>query len=100
MNVLAWSLFEALARNWALVVILSTALSLVIVPALVILKYVRISLGIMRSTKPPLSRNPLDFERVIGQEVRFLRGGRPAACRHARAGQPGSAPPRHDRLHP
>ena len=68
---LAWSVIEALHRNWALVVILFTALSLVVIPALVIMKYVRISLGIMRSTKPPLSRSPLDFERVEGEEACF-----------------------------
>jgi pimeloyl-ACP methyl ester carboxylesterase len=41
------------------------------VPLLVILKYVRISLNIMRTTKPPLARNPLDFERAAGEPVHF-----------------------------
>lgn len=68
---LAWSLIELLIRNWALVAIVSTVAVLVIVPALIILKYVRISLNIMRSTKPPLARSPLDFQRLSGEAVHF-----------------------------
>jgi len=71
MSLLAWSVLEALLRNWAIVAIASTIVTLLVVPALVILKYVRISLQIMRTTKPPLSRRPLDFERVVGDAVRF-----------------------------
>lgn len=71
MNVLAWSLVEALVRNWAIGAILFTVLTLVVVPALVIMKYVRISLDIMRTTKPPLARNPLDFEALLGEPVTF-----------------------------
>jgi pimeloyl-ACP methyl ester carboxylesterase len=74
MSLLAWSLLEALLRNWAIVAILSTVATLIVVPALVIMKYVRISLNIMRTTKPPLSRNPLDFDRLLGEPVSF------AAC--------------------
>ncbi len=65
------SILDALARNWALVAIVSTIIFLVIVPILIILKYVRISLNIMRTTKPPLARNPLGFERLTGEAVRF-----------------------------
>lgn len=68
---LAWSVIDALARNWAMVVIFFTVVTLAMVPALVILKYVRISLNIMRTTQPPLSRNPLDFERWDGEPVQF-----------------------------
>jgi pimeloyl-ACP methyl ester carboxylesterase len=71
MILLAWSLLEALLRNWALVAIVSTVVCLVVVPALVILKYARISLNIMRTTKPPLARSPLDFERLNGEPVGF-----------------------------
>ena len=66
-----WSLLEALQRNWALVVILSTVITLLVVPALIFAKYIRISLNIMRTTKPPLSRNPLDFARLVGEPVAF-----------------------------
>jgi pimeloyl-ACP methyl ester carboxylesterase len=58
-------------RNWALVAIVTTTTTLVVVPVFVILKYVRISLNIMRSTKPPLARGPLDFERQPGEAVCF-----------------------------
>ncbi len=68
---LAWSVINALARNWAIVAIATTIITLVVVPVLILLKYVRISLNIMRTTKPPLSRNPLDFTRLSGESVNF-----------------------------
>lgn len=71
MSLLAWSILEALLRNWAIVAIVSTVITLLVVPALVLMKYVRISLNIMRTTKPPLSRNPLDFDRLVGEPVSF-----------------------------
>ncbi len=64
-------ILDFLAHNWAIVSFLVTLLCLIVVPALIILKYVRISLNIMRNTKPPLARNPLDFERVHGEVVMF-----------------------------
>lgn len=66
-----WSIFETLARNWALAAMLTTTLILVVIPVLVLNKYVRISLNIMRTTKPPLSRSPLDFDRPAGEPVSF-----------------------------
>lgn len=68
---LAWSALDALSRNWALVAMVSTITALVVVPVMVLMKYVRISLNIMRTTKPPLARNPLDFERPVGEPVSF-----------------------------
>jgi uncharacterized protein len=68
----AWLIIDVLIRNWALVAILSTIVTLIVVPALILMKYVRISLNIMRTTKPPLSRNPLDFDRLTGEQVGFL----------------------------
>lgn len=68
---LAWSIWDVLYRNWAIAVIVPTILVLVGVPALVILKYVRISLNLMRDTKPPLAHGPRDFEPIIGETVRF-----------------------------
>lgn len=63
--------FDVLERNWAMVGIGLTVLILLIVPALILLKYVRISLNILRSTKPPLARGPLDFDRLSGSAVSF-----------------------------
>ena len=71
MSQLAWLVVDALIRNWALVAIVSTIVTLLVVPALVLMKYVRISLNIMRTTKPPLARNPLDFDRLRGESVSF-----------------------------
>jgi pimeloyl-ACP methyl ester carboxylesterase len=68
---LAWLVIDVLARNWALVAMVGTIATLVLVPVLVLLKYIRISLNIMRTTQPPLSRNPRDFERPVGEEVTF-----------------------------
>lgn len=68
---LGWSALDALSRNWALVAMVSTITALVVVPVMVLMKYVRISLNIMRTTKPPLARNPLDFERPVGEPVSF-----------------------------
>lgn len=68
---LAWSLVDIFSRNWALVTFALTAAALGLVGATVIGKYVRIALNIMRTTKPPLARNPLDFERVAGEAVEF-----------------------------
>ncbi len=67
---MTWSFLHVLARNWALVVIVLTTATLIVVPLLILLKYVRISLNIMRDTKPPLARNPLDFDRrLVGEPV-------------------------------
>lgn len=44
---------------------------MVLVPVAILSKYVRISLNIMRTTKPPLSRGPLDYERMTGTPVSF-----------------------------
>lgn len=62
---------DALARNWAMVAIISTIVTLIIVPAVILMKYVRISLNIMRTTKPPLAHGPLDYERLDGEPVTF-----------------------------
>ena len=71
MPVLAWSVVDALARNWALAFIASTLATLLVLVAFVIMKYVRISLNIMRATKPPMAHGPVDFERVTGEPVMF-----------------------------
>lgn len=71
MPLLAWSVVDALARNWAMVAIISTIVTLIVVPTLVLTKYLRISLNIMRTTKPPLARSPLDFDPLVGEPVTF-----------------------------
>lgn len=66
------AVFEFLARNWALVAIVFTIALLVLIPTYVFLRYVPIALNIMRSTRElPLGRNPLDFERLLGEPITF-----------------------------
>jgi pimeloyl-ACP methyl ester carboxylesterase len=66
-----WQLFTVLTNNWALVAMAFTIVTLVVVPWFVIRKYARISLNILRDTKPPLARGPLDFDRLIGESITF-----------------------------
>ncbi len=68
---LSWSVLDALVNNWAMAAMVTTIFVVILVPVLVILKYVRISLNIMRTTKPPLARNPLDFARLVGESITF-----------------------------
>ncbi len=65
------AVLEVLIRNWAIVTIALTTAILVVVPAIVIARYVRIALNIMHSTRPPLTRNPLDYTRLEGEPVWF-----------------------------
>lgn len=84
MLVTTW--MDYLVRNWALAAIAFTIVTLVVVPAIVLMKYIRIAVNIMRSTKPPLSRNPLDFERLAGEPVTFSAyDGQPLAGMLVRA---------------
>ena len=71
MHSLAVSLIDVFVRNWAMAAIVPAIVFMVALSFLILMKYVRISLNIMRTTKPPLSRNPLDFVRLIGEPVRF-----------------------------
>lgn len=64
-------LWAGLARNWAAWAIALTCLSLAVFCALVLAKYVRICLNIFIDTHPPLSMNPVDFERQEGEIVHF-----------------------------
>lgn len=70
-DLLAWAVQTFVSRNWAMVAITSTVVTLVLVPILVLRKYVRIALKVMESTQPPLARDPLDFERISGEAVSF-----------------------------
>jgi pimeloyl-ACP methyl ester carboxylesterase len=60
-----------MARNWAALAIAITCLSILILTTLILAKYVRICLNIFCDTPPPLSMNPVDFQRLEGEIVRF-----------------------------
>jgi len=66
-----WLDWEFFARNWALISILATILTLILLPALIIAKYVRIMLNLIKDTPPPLSMGPRDFEPIYGEIVNF-----------------------------
>jgi pimeloyl-ACP methyl ester carboxylesterase len=63
--------WQALSNNWALTSILLTLILLIVIPALVLAKYVRICLNIIRDTEPPLSMSQLRFDRIPGDEKDF-----------------------------
>ncbi len=64
------SIWEAISHNWALISILFTLMLLMIVPALIVAKYVRITLNILTDSPPPLLTHR-DFEPLNGEEVDF-----------------------------
>jgi len=66
-----WTWWQFVQHNWALLSIIATLAALVAIPSVVLGRYIRIMLNIMKDTPPPLSMGPLDFERIEGQEVRF-----------------------------
>jgi len=63
--------WQAIAHNWALFSILVTLILLVLVPALILAKYVRICLNIITDTEPPLSMTHHDFDPIPGEEKDF-----------------------------
>ena len=54
------SLWEWVAPNYALISIVLTAIAAILVPVLILAKYVRLILPILKDTHPPLSRGPHD----------------------------------------
>ncbi|MFQ5430745.1 MAG: alpha/beta hydrolase [Phycisphaerae bacterium] len=63
--------WEIISHNWALTSILCTLILLVIVPALVLAKYLRICLNILRDTEPPLSMSQFGFVPLAGTDRDF-----------------------------
>lgn len=60
------------SHNWALVSIALTITLLVVIPVLILTKYVRICLNILRDTEPPMSMVQSGFDAVRGEEVDFF----------------------------
>ncbi|MCG8407329.1 MAG: alpha/beta hydrolase [Phycisphaerales bacterium] len=63
--------WQVVLHNWALFSILTTLLLLVIVPILILIKYIRICLNILRDTEPPLSMTQFGFVPLIGRDKDF-----------------------------
>lgn len=64
------SIWQVVSNNWALISILLTVLLLVIIPVLIISKYVRICLNIIRDTLPEMFKTQI-FEPMLGEESDF-----------------------------
>ena len=64
-------LLDSLIRNWALLSILCTLAVLVLVPLLVLRRYVNLIVNIFDDTPPPLSMDLRDYDRLEGQPVVF-----------------------------
>ncbi len=60
-----------ITTNWALISIAATIVLLVVVPFLVLRKYVGIALNIVKDTIPTSGMVPRDFERLEGEIVEF-----------------------------
>ncbi|GMU21528.1 MAG: hypothetical protein AMXMBFR13_16210 [Phycisphaerae bacterium] len=63
--------WQHITHNWALVSVLVTVNFLVVTCWLILRKYVKIMLNIIRDTPPPLAMGPRDFERIEGERVIF-----------------------------
>jgi len=66
-----WTIWHFINRNWAMFSIIATFVAIVVICSLVLGRYIRIMLNIMKDTPPPLAMGPLDFERIEGPIVRF-----------------------------
>ncbi len=62
---------DFLTVNWALISMAATIILLIVVPWLVLRKYVKIALHIVKDTIPTLSMVPRDFVRLEGEAVEF-----------------------------
>ena len=65
------ALMDWIVQRWALLAIALTCFGLLLMAILVLAKYVRICLNVFVDTPPPLSMNPVDFQRLEGEGVRF-----------------------------
>jgi pimeloyl-ACP methyl ester carboxylesterase len=64
-------MIDVLMGFWALISIAVTLALLVVIPWLILRKYVHIALNIVKDTVPPLSMGPRDFIRLEGKVVEF-----------------------------
>ncbi len=64
-------IWQAISHNWALISIFSTLVLLVLIPTMIIVKYVRICLNIISDTEPPLAMPHHDFDPIAGEERDF-----------------------------
>jgi len=65
------TVWQIVSHNWALTSILLTLVLLIVIPTLILLKYVRICLNILRDSEPPLLMAPHGFVPLAGEEIDF-----------------------------
>lgn len=63
--------WKYITHNWALMSISLTISFVLITTHLILRKYVKLCLNIIRDTPPPLAMGPRDFERIDGERVTF-----------------------------
>lgn len=68
---LALAIWEFILRNWALISTVLVIAALVLIPVMILRKYVLLTFNIIRDTPPPLSMGPRDFEPIQGEIVNF-----------------------------
>lgn len=68
---LADGVWKYIAPNYALISILLTLTFLAVTCWLILRKYVKLMLNIIRDTPPPWAMGPCDFQRIEGQRVTF-----------------------------
>jgi uncharacterized protein len=70
-TILGSAVVEFMTRNWALLGIATTLVLLIVIPAIVIRKYVRISLNILDDLSPPVWPESRDHVRDRGDDTTF-----------------------------
>jgi len=63
--------WKYITHNWALGSMLLTLAFLIVTAWMILRKYVKLCLNIIRDTPPPLAMGPRDFERIDGERVTF-----------------------------
>jgi len=66
-----FTIWEFIARNWAMMSIIATLTAMVAIPTVVLGRYIRIMLNILKDTPPLVVMGASDFDRLEGQIVRF-----------------------------
>jgi len=84
--------WQYMVRNWALFSFAATVVILIVIAWLVLRKYVKIMLNIIRDTPPPLAMGPRDFERIDGKPVTFRAFDNLNLCGMFLQGQHGGRP--------
>ncbi len=90
---LTWRVWwQFITQNWALFSISLTITFLIVTCWLVLRKYVKLCLNIIRDTPPPLAMGPCDFERIEGERVTFRSFDNLNLCGMFLKGQHGGHP--------